>query len=170
MNWKWKTLIVLSMSWLSFHDARADDWLPGVKEEKWIDLNFVPCDGMGATASGNIEVRIGYMKNGDVLKVSDWQLRTRYFHDHSPSANLSYQSPDGGKGSVRFEAAWFPTIGPDDGSKYLFLARKGNQDGAAGQTPFTMKAGTPVDVTVISLFPQFGGTCVASFSKNLTLP
>lgn len=150
--------------------SAAQEWQQGGKEENWPDPNFVPCEGMGATASGNIEVKIGYAVKSGVVRVSDWQLRTRYFHDHSSSASLTYERPSGGRGSIRLERPWFPTIGPNDGSHYLVLARNGSQTGPHAQTPFEMKAGSEISISLTTVFPQYGGTCVSSFSEDLTLP
>ena len=165
----WLLTLALSLAILPTLSI-AEDWQPGGKEESWVDLNFVPCEGMGATASGNIEVRVGYNKKDDVLNIVDWQLRTRYFHPHSPSAKLEWNEPSGATRSMNLEPAWFAIIGPNDGSRYLFLARDGNREGAAGQTSFKMKSGTKVKISVNALFPQFGGNCVGSFSETLRLP
>lgn len=169
-RWLLVTVAAILFPLLASRQSIAQNWQPGGKEVNWLDPNFVPCDGMGATASGNIQVRVGYLKDGDVVKVTDWQLRTRYSHDHSPTARLTWEKPAGGQNSMNLEPAWFSTISPNDGSRYLFLARNGNQAGAKGQTPFEMKAGTVVQISIVTLFPQHGGNCVASFSDELTLP
>lgn len=148
----------------------AQDWESGTKSDSWLDPNFVPCEGMGAGATGNIDVRVGYMKKGDVVRVTDWQLRTRYSHDHQPSAGITWEAATGGQKSMNLQTAWFPIMGPNDGSRYLFLARNGSQSGSEGQTPFEMKSGSDVKISVVTVFPQSGGTCVASFSDELTLP
>lgn len=140
------------------------------KSVSWPDANYVVCEGLGATASGKITANAEFTSENGTLKVTKFQLHTEYQHPHDPNATLRFQQPNGRDGSVVMQKAWFHTIGPDDGSKDLYLPRSGNRAGPAAQTPFEIAAGTGIEVSVNTVFPQDGGNCVSSFSDTLQLP
>lgn len=139
------------------------------KSVTWLDKNYVPCEGIGATGSGVIDVSVTFSKIAGGVKVTDLQVRTRYHHPHRPSASISFVSDQGKTAKLNLQEPWFPTIGPNDGSKYLYLPRAGSGTGSGAQTPFQMKAGA-LELNVSTLFPQHGGSCVSSFSNTLQLP
>lgn len=56
----------------------AQPVLSDSKSATWLDKNYVPCEGIGATGSGVIDVNLTYSKVANVLKVTDLQLRSRY--------------------------------------------------------------------------------------------
>lgn len=140
------------------------------KEEIWIDPNFVPCEGLGAGASGNVGMRVTFDDTGSGVRVTSLQVSTRYGFPHIPSARIIYRKPGGGSSGMNLQDAWFPTIGPDDGSHYLYLPKQAGKDGPKAQTPFEMASGTAIELSVSIQFPQAGGACVAGFDNKLVLP
>ena len=137
------------------------------KSTTWMDLNYVPCEGMGATASGTIQFFSTFTSTENAIRVTELHITSRYLHPHSPSARVTYDKPAGGTAVFNLQTAWFPTIGPDDGSKTLYLPKSSS---SAEQTPFVMKPGGALKVALTALFPQDGGNCVSTFEKSINLP
>lgn len=142
------------------------------KSQRWVDLNFVPCEGIGATGTGQVEATVTYEIDSSVVKVVSLKLDLRYgAHNFEPSAALQYKQPDGQTARLVMQEAWFATIrASGDGGKTLYLPRSGSAPGIAAQTPFKMATGTNVSIDVSIRFPQDGGNCFASFSEKLSLP
>jgi hypothetical protein len=140
------------------------------RSESWADRNFVPCEGLGVTATGRISATVEFSSVDGGIRVTQLHLHTEYQHPHDPTATLTFKKPDGLSGEVRLQKPWFDTIGPDDGSKDLYLPQLNGGAGASAQTPFDIASGSPIKISVTTLFPQQGGNCLSSFSDTLSLP
>lgn len=142
------------------------------KSQSWVDLNFVPCEGIGATGTGRVEVSVTYEVDAGAVKVTSFELELQYgSHNFEPSAALQYKQPDGQPARLIMQEPWFSTIrASGDRGKMLYLPRSGSGPGMAAQTFFRMAAGTDVSVDVSIRFPQDGGSCFARFSEKLSLP
>ncbi|MBW0365840.1 hypothetical protein [Ensifer adhaerens] len=140
------------------------------KSVSWTDANYVPCEGLGATATGKITANVDFASRSGTIKVTRLQIHTEYQHAHEPSANLRFQQPSGAGGNIVMQKAWFDTIGPDDNSQDLFLPRNGSGSGPAAQTPFEIASGSGILISINTRFPQNGGNCLSSFSETLLLP
>lgn len=141
------------------------------RTETWTDPNFVPCEGMGALATGRVRAHVEYTQTGQSIRVTSFSLESAYGFPHEPSATIRYTDPAGTLPQLRLQEPWFPQVGPaGDNARHLFLPRAGSGRGPAAQSPFTMRAGTPVRISLNVRFPQAGGSCFASFSADLVLP
>lgn len=125
---------------------------------------------MGITGSGTVRVSVGFSKVDGSIVVNDLMLVTRYLHPHQPTARITYVAPGGSKASVNLVPAWFPTIQPDDGSEYLYLPREGSGNTSAAQKPFTMRAGSKLEISSTARFRRDGGNCYSMFDDTMTLP
>jgi hypothetical protein len=167
MYWESK-ITILSLALLTFIPINAAN--AEGKSASWVDVNYVPCEGMGATASGRINVNVGFTSQGNAVKVTALEITSTYLHPHQSSARVTYERPSSGTAGLNLQEPWFATIGPNDGSKTLLLPRSGSGSGPAAQTSFDMKAGTRVKIDLTARFPQHGGNCFSSFSNELALP
>ncbi|TGQ83715.1 hypothetical protein EN850_02940 [Mesorhizobium sp. M8A.F.Ca.ET.207.01.1.1] len=140
------------------------------KQESWVDTNFVPCEGMGLNASGRIGVHVDYRIEGKVIEVSSFLLTTSYQFEHEPTAQITFTGVDGATAKFNLQTPWFATVGPDDGTKALYLPRSGDGDTDDAQTHFRMKPGTPIKISSTARFPQEGGNCFSTFDSRIVLP
>jgi hypothetical protein len=154
----------------------------------WTDKNYVPCEGLGLTATGQIELTIKYDKKHWVRFAEEGQpapefdyydirsifLETSYNHAHEASATLDYQGAPlvdegGGKQTVRLVKPWYDVM--TDGDSKLLVGPKTRVSGQPKPTQQRQWALTrPLKLNVNVRFPQDGGNCFASFNQEIQLP
>lgn len=141
--------------------------------ESWVDPNYASCEGIGASATGRVNVHADFSRSGDVLTISSLSLTTEgHQHEHAATGRITYTAPNGSRSEVRLERPWFPTISSDRPSENLYLPRV--RTDAAGPNPreqmeISVKAGSPIDLAISLLFSVPGGYCPTSFGASWTL-
>lgn len=144
------------------------------KSVTWVDSNFVPCEGMGAAATGRIDVDVDYTLLAGDVRISGLRVATSYTFTHSASGTITYRDPSGASRTVRLQKPWFDAMDRSGSPRsYLYLPRKSGAGGSASpsqQEALLTKAGTDVSIDLSTAFPQSGGSCFSSFSHALVLP
>jgi hypothetical protein len=150
----------------------------------WLNLNYVPCDSMGITGSGTVDLTMNYtyypaVVNGPTGSApamqffGDFFLNTKYPHESEATGTLTYPLVNGGTGKIYLVKPWYPTIGEAD-SNLLVMPRVNSANRAffppEKQQAQVMPAGGQLKLNISIRFPQEGGNCFASFSQNFTLP
>lgn len=159
----------------------------------WTDPNWVPCEGIGASGSGRVQLIVDYVNAGtDDCRPSagappcppgtssiSWPRRirsiavgTNYLHTHQPSARLDYTDPRGRRQTLHLERPWYTSMS-GDGWVTLVGRRLPNRPQnwpIHAQQSFETNSG-PMTLQVSVHFPQLGGgSCFASFRQVVRLP
>lgn len=140
------------------------------KSVTWTDVNYVPCEGIGATGTGQVRMHVDYTIQSGKVTVTSLLLTTSYLHQHQPSATIDWTAPDGSRGRATLQRPWYSTIGPPDLGSLVLPRRAGGPAGPLGQTPFEMRPQTALDLSLSVRFPQAGGSCGATFENSLVVP
>jgi hypothetical protein len=140
------------------------------KSVTWTDVNYVPCEGIGATGTGQVRMYVDYTIQSGKVTVTSLLLTTSYIHQHQPSATIDWTSPDGSRGRASLQRPWYSTIAPPDLGSLVLPRRAGGAAGPSGQTTFEMRPQTAIDLSLSVRFPQSGGSCMATFANSLVVP
>jgi hypothetical protein len=160
------TTAIFSAGVLAASGALADS-----KTFSWADPNLVPCEGIGATGSGRIELHITYTIAGDKLTVTQMNVTGTYLHTIDLTGSVKFTKPDGSGGRVNLQKPWFSSIVADPATtKSLHLPRRNNGNLATDQTPFEARNGANLELSVGTLFPQTGGNCASTFDQTFKVP
>lgn len=135
----------------------------------WADPNYALCEDIGVQASGRIDGKAVFTKNGATRHVTGISFATTHNLPHQMSGTIRWKTPAGLSKQASLEAPWFAVIGPAGNSKMLVLPRKGSDSGPTGQTPFDMAAGSKLKITLTLIFSAPGGSCPASFTTDWTI-
>ena len=137
----------------------------------WVDTNYALCEGIGASASGRINVALEYTRTDDTIEVTSLNIVLQYQHPTSTTATITVTNPSGVAETITLQAPWFDTISAP-GSKSLYLPRiRTSEYGPAPneQRSFKMKAGDAISFFVSNLFTVAGGNCPTSFEETLVV-
>jgi ABC-type cobalt transport system substrate-binding protein len=140
------------------------------KSVTWIDANYVPCEGIGATGSGEVRLHVDYTVQADKVTVTSLLLTTSYVHQHQPAATIEWTAPDGARRRFTLQRPWYSIIGSPNTGALVLPRREGGAAGPSAQTPFEMRAQTAIDLSLSVRFPQPGGSCGATFENRLVVP
>lgn len=158
-------------------------------KQTWNDVNYVPCEDMGASASGTIELTIDYQKGHwvpfheesepappgfDYVQVQSIKVVTSYIHEHVPSASITYEgaplvSEGGGQQKETLVEPWYDSVSSDDVKVLVGRRTLVRNQRADAQMGFYAKT-SPMKLNVSVRFPREGGNCFSTFNKAFTLP
>lgn len=166
--------------------------------KEWTDPNYVPCEGLGLSASGKIKLDVEYThKDGTPRQevydpvdgsyvgsiggdkpsdtITSVTVRTSYNHVHEPAANLTWTNLGGVHRIYYLVKPWYDTIHSADDKDYVLVGERitpelRNVKPITAQGVQVIHSGATVTLHVTTRFPQDGGNCVSTFSQDFTMP
>jgi hypothetical protein len=148
----------------------------------WTDTNYVPCEGMGLSASGTIELTVYYEKHvppesPGLPSVPPYYLvgaifvNTKYLHNWDPHGSITFTNTGNFSETRTLQKPWYTTVGTSNAKLLVGERIKINPGNfpVHRQQPFDVALNSPINLRINVRFPQQGGNCFSSFSKDFTL-
>jgi len=161
---------------------------------EWTDPNYVPCEGVGLTGSGRISIQIEYQHlpgkparkviepiTGNDLgmlsadphedRIKSVVITTRYDHPVDQTGSIGYTGPDGKARNHPLTRPWYAVLKDASVSSILVGKRFVAPNGEARnwQEWMFIKGGSTLKLQLSTRYPQNGGSCVSSFTKEFTV-
>lgn len=170
--------IVLCICMLSSANAQ-----PKTFKHTYLNLNYVPCENMGVTGSGSVDLIVNYNylpalgasnPTGSAPAMQDIGsifVTPKYSHESELSGTLTYTDVLNQRKTMRLVKPWYPTIGSPDTNQLVMPKFSGNlRLPKETQQAQIILAGTPLTLNLNIRFGRDGGSCFASFEQTFTLP
>ncbi len=148
----------------------------------WLNLNYVPCENMGITGSGTVELTLNYTflpavaggPTGSAPAIQDIAsifVSPKYPHESDVVGTLKYTNVLNQRQTMSLVKPWYPTIGERDSNQLVMPKFAGTLNlPPQTQQAQIILAGTPLTLNLNIRFAQDGGNCFASFEQTFTLP
>lgn len=139
---------------------------------QWADLNYVMCEGVWGTGTGNVKVIIAVGQSGSVsTQINSIMVMSHYPHRNISTASVTYLNPSGKQHSVSLVQPWYPVLTPPNWQTLVLprvLTDRFGRPSREGME-IDIKSGSSLVVKTTTMFPDAGSGCVASSSEEIVI-